>query len=91
MKSRNSTFVRFVLRAGRQKLLERTKFLLWLPLIIEEGSATMPNLTKRQEDALQAISNPLNQYGVAPTHRELMEELGLRSTSSVKGLLDRLK
>ncbi|MCY8932974.1 LexA family protein [Bacillus atrophaeus] len=47
----------------------------------------MPNLAKRQEDALQAISNPLNQYGVAPTHRELMEELGLRSTSSVKGLL----
>ncbi|MBU5264417.1 LexA family protein [Bacillus atrophaeus] len=51
----------------------------------------MPNLTKRQEDALQAISNPLNQYGVAPTHRELMEELDLRSTSSVKGLLNRLK
>ncbi|MGY3836902.1 LexA family protein [Bacillus atrophaeus] len=51
----------------------------------------MPNLTKRQEDALQAISNPLIQYGVAPTHRELMEKLGLRPTSSVKGLLNRLK
>lgn len=51
----------------------------------------MPNLIKRQEDALHAISSFLHQYGAAPTHIELMEELGLRSTSSVKGLLNRLK
>lgn len=83
--------MRSVLKVDRQKLSGWIIFSLWPPLIIEGESAIMRNLTKRQEDALHAISNFLNQYGVAPTHRELMEELGLRSTSSVKGLLDRLR
>lgn len=53
-----------ILKADRQKLSGWTIFSLIPPLIIEGESTIMRNLTKRQEDALHAISNFLIQYGV---------------------------
>ncbi|MCP1460221.1 MULTISPECIES: LexA family protein [Bacillus] len=51
----------------------------------------MRDMTKRQSETLQAIIHFINEHGVAPTYRELMKHLGLSSTSTVKGHLDKLK
>jgi len=51
----------------------------------------MLKITKRQSEALQVIDEYINEKGFAPTIRELMEVLDLRSPSSVKGLLDALR
>ncbi|AUS12461.1 MULTISPECIES: LexA family protein [Bacillus] len=51
----------------------------------------MRKITERQFETLQVIENYIKEKGFAPTYRELMNLLGLTSTSTVKGLLDALK
>ncbi|MCY9097464.1 transcriptional regulator [Bacillus inaquosorum] len=51
----------------------------------------MRKITERQFETLQVIENYIKEKGFAPTYRELMNLLGLTSTSSVKGLLDALR
>ncbi|MCY8284871.1 transcriptional regulator [Bacillus inaquosorum] len=51
----------------------------------------MRKITARQAEVLITISNFIEKNGIPPTYRELMKELNLSSTASVKSLLDRLK
>ncbi|MEC1583740.1 transcriptional regulator [Bacillus subtilis] len=51
----------------------------------------MRKITERQFETLQVIDNYIKEKGFAPTYRELMNLLGLTSTSTVKELLDALK
>ncbi|AWX20956.1 transcriptional regulator [Bacillus subtilis] len=51
----------------------------------------MRKITERQFETLQVIEKYINEKGFAPTYRELMDLLGLTSTSTVKGLLDALR
>ncbi|MBL4974782.1 transcriptional regulator [Bacillus halotolerans] len=51
----------------------------------------MRKITERQYETLQVIEKYINEKGFAPTYRELMNLLGLTSTSTVKGLLDALR
>lgn len=49
------------------------------------------SLTKRQRDVLEAIERLTARHGYPPTIRELADEVGLRSTSSVHEHLDALE
>lgn len=51
----------------------------------------MNKLTTRQHAALQAINKLSEEHGYPPTVREVMEEIGLASSSTAQGLLDQLK
>lgn len=47
-------------------------------------------LTERQADAMRFIQQRIGKRGVAPSHVELMEALGLTSKQTVSRLLDQL-
>lgn len=47
-------------------------------------------LTEKQKNVLQTIEEFINKKGYSPTIRELGCILGLKSTSTVKGYIDRL-
>nr|WGD90819.1 transcriptional regulator [Bacillus subtilis] len=44
----------------------------------------MRKITERQLEALKAIEKHIKDKGFPPSYRELMKELSLKSTSSVK-------
>ncbi len=48
-------------------------------------------LTKKQIDFLRILQTYIKDHGFSPTVRELGKLTGLRSTSTVKGYLDRLE
>ncbi|MEK5354411.1 MULTISPECIES: LexA family protein [Paenibacillus] len=50
----------------------------------------MNTLTPRQYAALQAIIKLSEAQGYPPTVREIMEEIGLASSSTAQGLLEKL-
>lgn len=51
----------------------------------------MPELTPRQKDALEAIDQYFNTHSYPPAYRDLAIMLGLKSPSTVSGLLHKLK
>lgn len=51
----------------------------------------MRNLTSKQQRVLITVSNYVNEHGYPPAIRDLGEILNLRSSSTVKGYLDKLK
>lgn len=51
----------------------------------------MKPITNRQRAALQAIIKLTEAQGYPPTVREIMTEIDLSSSSTAKGLLDRLE
>ncbi|UAT31989.1 transcriptional regulator [Bacillus badius] len=51
----------------------------------------MRNLTEKQQRVLITVSNYVNENGYPPSRRELGDILNLRSSSTVKGYLDKLK
>lgn len=55
------------------------------------GGINMKTLTPRQYAALQAINKLSEESGHPPTVREVMKEIGLTSSSTAQGLLDKLK
>lgn len=46
---------------------------------------------KRREMIVQAIDTLTTEHGYAPSVREIADYVGLKSTSTVKGHLDRLR
>lgn len=51
----------------------------------------MKPITYRQRAALQAIIKLTDAQGYPPTVREISEEIGLTSSSTTQGLLDKLE
>lgn len=51
---------------------------------------TTVKLTEKQKNVLHTIKDFINKKGYSPTIRELGTLLGLKSTSTVKGYIDRL-
>lgn len=51
----------------------------------------MPDLTRRQREALEAIDHYFNTHNYPPAYRDLAIMLGLKSPSTVSGLLQKLK
>ena len=51
----------------------------------------MRDLTNRQRELLRAIEKYVKEHGYPPSHRELADTLGMRSTSSVAMRLDALE
>ena len=51
---------------------------------------TTVKLTEKQKNVLHTIEDFINKKGYSPTVRELGILLGLKSTSTVKGHIDRL-
>ncbi|WP_433959298.1 transcriptional regulator [Cytobacillus horneckiae] len=48
-------------------------------------------LTKRQREALEAVINYVEKINYPPSYRELGKLIGLASSSTVSGILNRLK
>ncbi|MGF7059305.1 LexA family protein [Brassicibacter mesophilus] len=48
-------------------------------------------LTRKQKDVLRAIDVYINANGISPTVRNLCDLLGLKSSSTVHGYLNRLE
>ncbi|MCJ8008135.1 winged helix-turn-helix transcriptional regulator [Lederbergia wuyishanensis] len=51
----------------------------------------MPNITTKQKEVLNAIMNYIEKNGYSPAYRDLMDDLGLKSVSTISGHMDRLK
>lgn len=85
------TFELIVSPADKQRRLLSKISLLFLLQQLKEGSGIMRKITERQLEALKAIEKHIKDKGFPPSYRELMKELSLKSTSSVKGLLDALR
>ena len=47
--------------------------------------------TKRQNEVLEALTNYINTNGYPPSFRDLGESLGLKSSSTISDLLDKLR
>ena len=52
---------------------------------------TKRSLTTREQSILTCIKNKIRENGFPPTVREICNEVGLRSTSTVHGYLARLE
>jgi repressor LexA len=51
----------------------------------------MHKLTKRQEEVLEALSQYIKKYNYPPAYRDLGAILGIKSSSTISGLLNQLK
>lgn len=47
--------------------------------------------TKRQREVLEAVTNYISTNGYPPSFRDLGESLGLKSSSTISDLLDKLR
>ena len=52
-------------------------------------SSVLP--TKRQREVLEAVTNYISTNGYPPSFRDLGESLGLKSSSTISDLLDKLR
>lgn len=78
---------------GRITDLGRDLLLGWLPLdaTVPRGTPEPFSLTRRQKDCYEIVRRTIRNRGEAPSVRELMVMLGLRSTSGVVRVLRELE
>jgi len=51
----------------------------------------MHELTKRQKEVLEVLSKYIKKYNYPPAYRDLAALLGIKSPSTISGLLNQLK